>query len=613
MYQGFYGLKADPFRLTADHRFCYSHRSYARAKAYVQYALYRAEGFVLVTGRPGTGKTTLVADLLASLPNNEAVVGTLVSTQLEAEDLLLMTGHAFGLTFESHRKALVLQRLAEFFRAQHALGRRVLLIIDEAQDLAPSALEELRMLTNLQHAGVPLLQIALLGQEGLRDIVRAPEMEQVHQRLIAAWQLEPLSPEETVGYVRHRLEQAGWQGDPALAQGVLEMVYRFSKGIPRRINLICSRLLMHGFTFELHSISAADAETVVRELGREELAPQNYETDGARRESAAPKARGAVPVSRDDAVWNGVDSGLFHSSAAANPGPVASVTSEPLADEKPPRWEPPAMMGSGGVAGHKVEKAVAETSAECREAGPAVLEPVRPLRIEPTVGDVGRRVLPALQGKPLGQAVPGPKSRLSRWIAALSILWLVLLAAFLIQDSRERPMQAAEPRISLQGSNAVVEATRSRVPRPGTGAVTDEGAKSSFARADAFASDGVVPLPVLGDALLLRGSVFFRFNSTTVDAEFLPLIDEVIEQLLASEHTYAEVIGYTDRYGPVDYNLGLSRERASAVADLLIARGVPAERLLIEGQGPRDPGPDKQVSQRGERAVEISVRREASQ
>ncbi|TVP80758.1 AAA family ATPase, partial [Thioalkalivibrio sp.] len=353
MYEGFYGLKADPFRLSADHRFCYSHRSYARAKAYIQYALYRAEGFVMVTGRPGTGKTTLVNDLLSTLPNKEVVAGTLVSTQLEAEDLLLMAAHAFGLDVEAPQKAVVLQHLIEFFNDQHRKGLRTLLIIDEAQDLASSALEELRLLTNLQHNGEPLLQIALLGQDSLREIVRVPAMEQVHQRLIAAWRLEALTPEETIGYVRHRLECAGWTGDPSLEPGVLPIVHAFSQGVPRRINLICSRLLLHGYIGRRHTLTAEDAETVTGELQHEELALPDY-GDALGDEGASGKSRGGESTAQDgrSSVWGEIDRGLFGPAAvpdakdsdrapkasAPSPGPRAQqVAAQPRAATPPSR------------------------------------------------------------------------------------------------------------------------------------------------------------------------------------------------------------------------------------------------------------------------------------
>ncbi|MFO8067847.1 MAG: AAA family ATPase, partial [Bacteroidales bacterium] len=152
----------------------------------------------------------------------------------------------------------------EFLSQQHRRGMHALLIIDEAQDLSREALEEIRLLNNLQHGGQPLLQIILLGQEGLRELFRRPEMEQVHQRLIAAWHLEPLSPEETMQYVQRRLEAAGWKGDPVLEPGVLPVVYEFSGGVPRRINLVCSRLFLHAFLAESHSITPADAEEADR-------------------------------------------------------------------------------------------------------------------------------------------------------------------------------------------------------------------------------------------------------------------------------------------------------------------------------------------------------------
>jgi general secretion pathway protein A len=297
MYESFYRLKADPFRLSADHRFCFNHPSYIRAKGSVQYALYRAEGFVMITGRPGTGKTTLVDDLLASLSPKKYVVGHLVSSQLEGGDLLRMAAYAFGLDTHGQQKAHVLIRLMSVLAERHQEGLRSVLIIDEAQGLAPSALRELRRLSDLQHENDPLLQIVLLGQEGLRKRLRTPEMEPVHQRLVAAWHLEPLGPEDTISYVRHRLERAGWSGDPGFAPGVLPVVYQFSQGIPRRINLICNRLMLHAFLAESHAISAEDARAVLQELGEAELVhPRNddrgHSAPGFREGGANTRAAG---------------------------------------------------------------------------------------------------------------------------------------------------------------------------------------------------------------------------------------------------------------------------------------------------------------------------------
>ena len=265
MYESFYALNADPFRLSADPRFCFHHRSYVRAKASVQYALHRAEGFVMITGRAGTGKTLLVADLADNLPPSHYLVGHLVSSRLEGADLLRMTAHAFGLTPQQH-KASQLMELATFFADRQQAGIRSVLIIDEAQGLTPSALQELRRLGDFQRDHQALLQIVLFGQEGLREQISAPEMKPIAERLVASWQLQPLGPEDTIRYVRHRLEQAGWTGNPAFEPGVLKIVYQFSEGLPRRINLICHRLMLHGFLAESDTISAEDARMVQQEL-----------------------------------------------------------------------------------------------------------------------------------------------------------------------------------------------------------------------------------------------------------------------------------------------------------------------------------------------------------
>ncbi|AFL76074.1 AAA family ATPase [Thiocystis violascens] len=366
MYERFYGLTADPFRLSPDHRFCFNHENFARAKAYIDYALHRAEGFVMITGKPGTGKTTLVYDLLDRLAGRDIKVAMLTSTRLGAEDLLRMTAYAFGLGSKASNKAMVLQSLMEFLRQQYQHGKRALLIIDESQDLSASALEELRLLTNLQHSGQPLLQIVLIGQESLRDLVRSREMEQLHQRLLAAWHLEPLGPLETVGYIQHRLAKADWRGDPAFKPGVMQTIHGFSGGLPRMINLFCSRLMLHGFIEELHVISLADAEFVLGELRQEELAPRTFSSVGdlpekfegmSTLDAVEQGQADVVPAtgSNSDVDWSRIDTGLSmppaqsretvarHAGNATDahrhspPAPVRTPASgEPSGQESPP-------------------------------------------------------------------------------------------------------------------------------------------------------------------------------------------------------------------------------------------------------------------------------------
>lgn len=279
MYEHFFKLRAEPFRLSPDHRFCYNHAQYAKAKAYMAYAFMRAEGFVMVTGQPGTGKTTLIGDLVESLADENVVVANLVSTQLAADDLLRMVAYSFGLTSNAHEKSSILQQLSALFLGLNREGGRALLIVDEAQDLNTRAMEELRLLTNLQLDGQPLLQIFLLGQPELRDLIHSPELEQVHQRIIATSNLRALELDETRAYVEHRLRVVGWQNDPEISAAVFPIIYQFSEGVPRRINLICSRLLLHTFVEQRHRIGVADARTVVQELQEEQLSTRNLLND----------------------------------------------------------------------------------------------------------------------------------------------------------------------------------------------------------------------------------------------------------------------------------------------------------------------------------------------
>jgi general secretion pathway protein A len=272
MYEVFYNFKAEPFRLSPDHKFCFEHKGYAKARAYMAYAFKRAEGFVMITGRPGTGKTTLIGELVEHLSKDKVFTANLVCTQLQADDLLKSVAYNFGIGSAKIDKAELLQRLTILLHRWHREGRRALLIVDEAQDLSSSAMEELRLLTNIQIGGQPLLQIFLLGQPELRDLILSPEMEQVHQRIVAASHIEGLGVDETEAYVIHRLTVVGWQGDPEIDRNIFPLVHKFSEGVPRRINLICSRLFLLGSVEQRHAIGVEDVRVVISELQAENLA-----------------------------------------------------------------------------------------------------------------------------------------------------------------------------------------------------------------------------------------------------------------------------------------------------------------------------------------------------
>lgn len=269
MYHLFYRLRSDPFRLTPDPAFSYRHPRYAKALAYMQYALRQGEGFILVTGLPGTGKTTLVEQFHAELNNTRTLVARVTSTQLQADELLRLIGLSLGVSTDGQDKATVLHRLREFLIQQARAGRRTLLLIDEAQDLPAPALEELRLLGNLQFNARSLLQIFLVGQKQLLDMVQRPAMQPLVQRLVAACNLEPLSLDETRGYIEHRLRCAGWSGEPVFDLRSYHMIHRFSEGFPRQINKVCSRLMLYGSIENKYSLDCFDCYKVLRDLFEE--------------------------------------------------------------------------------------------------------------------------------------------------------------------------------------------------------------------------------------------------------------------------------------------------------------------------------------------------------
>lgn len=270
MYQEFYGLHGKPFQLSPDVRFFFPSREHKRALSFLEYGLGQGDGFIVITGDVGTGKTTLVHALVDTLDPRETLVSTVVTTQLEEDDLLNLVAANFGLKVAAGgSKALLLRDLEQLFIQQNEEGRRVLLIVDEAQNLSKAAVEELRMLSNFQSEGRPLLQVFLLGQEEFRATLLSPGFEQLRQRVIATYHLNPLDEAETRTYIEHRLSTVGWSDDPELCDDAFPAIFQFSDGVPRRINNLCDRLLLFAFLEELHRVDATVVETVAEEIGSE--------------------------------------------------------------------------------------------------------------------------------------------------------------------------------------------------------------------------------------------------------------------------------------------------------------------------------------------------------
>lgn len=271
MYENYYHLDSDPFALSPDPRFSYLHPSYKKAKTYIEFALQRGEGFLLITGKPGTGKTTLIKEMLKDLDATKYKVTTLVTTQLQADDLLRYVAYSYDLPVENANKATVIQRLKNYLTERRRRNQHTILIVDEAQDLSKGALEELRLLTNFELDYIPLLQIFLVGQPQLFDLLGSNSMEQFRQRITVATAMLPLSANEIEKYVQCRLNIAGWQHDPEINSDVYPLIYANTDGIPRRVNQVCSRLLLHGFVEDKHVLGIEDIEDVIRELNEEQI------------------------------------------------------------------------------------------------------------------------------------------------------------------------------------------------------------------------------------------------------------------------------------------------------------------------------------------------------
>ncbi len=267
MYDDHFGLSGRPFQLTPDARFWYETATHRKAMAYLGYGLAQGEGFVVVTGDIGAGKTTLVGHLTGMLDLKALNVITIVSTAIAADDLLRVVATGLGVDPSGLAKAQLLTAIERGLHAVARSGRRTLLIVDEAQALPVDALEELRMLSNFQAGGHALLQILLLGQPEFRERLHGSErLEQLRQRVIAIHHLDPMEADEVADYIAHRLSVVGWQGRPDFAADAFEAMYQGSGGVPRRLNQLAGRVMLHAAIEGLELIDGRVVRGVLRDL-----------------------------------------------------------------------------------------------------------------------------------------------------------------------------------------------------------------------------------------------------------------------------------------------------------------------------------------------------------
>jgi putative secretion ATPase (PEP-CTERM system associated) len=269
MYESFYDLNGAPFQLTPDSRFYFESRAHARAVAHLTFGLAQGEGFVVVTGEVGAGKTTLLEHVLTQLNRETYAVARINTTQVSGDDLFRLAMAGYGIDAPGADKSTLLLRFSEVLSDHRLSGRRCLLIVDEVQNLSVAALEELRMLSNITEGGRASLQTILLGQPQFRKMLASPDLDQLRQRVLASYHLGPLTREETRAYILHRLGTVGWGGRPRWDDGAFAAVFAHSGGLPRRINRLCSRVLLYGALEETDDITAAMVDTTAEELAED--------------------------------------------------------------------------------------------------------------------------------------------------------------------------------------------------------------------------------------------------------------------------------------------------------------------------------------------------------
>ena len=386
MYEKFYNLRERPFALSPDPEYLYLSRVHREALDSLRYGIESRAGFIVVTGEIGAGKTTLLQTLLQRL-DDRATVARVVNTTLDPRELLEAIALDFGLDTLGRTKPLMLRELGQFLVAQRAAGKRPLLVIDEAQNLSSAALEEVRLLSNLETEKSKLLQILLVGQPDLRDKIASAELEQFRQRVAVSYHLTPLDEPDTTGYIQSRLAHAALGTPPAFSPEAAALVHRASGGVPRIVNVICDAALVFGYAEERPNIDLPLLQEVLEELKTTGVLPGHVPVDAA--SPAAPQvlSRAAAPAP------------VAARAAAAAPAVLPAAAPTPRVDQPFARPAPSVDAEAARLAAR--EQAIIKRERELAEQRRIMAEEYRllhQLRSQPAAATPGASVRAAQRG-----------------------------------------------------------------------------------------------------------------------------------------------------------------------------------------------------------------------